>query len=332
LSRLAAKEPKEIAFLEEPDIGDLRLLPDARSCVLVPIRTDARMLAFLLIESRATGHFSADQQLLEVLAAQAAVSINRVQLLRDRERTERGLQVSANAIAVGQIATTFLHEAKNSLSGISLTAQSLHEDIEREPDLKAKKDYIDRLVAIQEEVDRFDTLSRRLQRFTQQGLTPQKREVYLNPIVQQTLVLMGSALRSKGMKKEVKLDSTLDAPSGKGKGKGHPIFADEDQIQQVLMNLILNAVAASGERRPLVVETRNFGDHAEIRVTDQGTGIQSEVKGSLFKPFFTTKKDGVGLGLFLSRILVEDNHGGSIDVSSSPGKGSTFTIRLPKSQ
>jgi signal transduction histidine kinase len=254
-----------------------------------------------------------------------------VQLLNDRARTERGLQVSANAIAVGQIATTFLHEAKNSLSGISLTAQSLHEDIERETDLKSKKDYIDRLVAIQAEVDRFDTLSRRLQRFTQQGLTPQKKEVYLNSIVQQTLVLMGSALRSKGLKKEIKLDPILDTPSGRGKGKGHPILADEDQIQQVLMNLILNAVAASGDRRPLVVETRNLSDSVEIKVTDHGTGIQGKIKGNLFKPFFTTKKDGVGLGLFLSRILVEDNHGGSIDVSSTPGKGATFTVRLPKS-
>lgn len=331
LTNLAADDPKTIMFFAEAELDDLRLIPDARSHVLAPIRTDTRILAFLLIESRATDHFAADQKLLEVLVSQAAVSINRVQLLQDRERTERGLLISANAIAVGQIATTFLHEAKNSLNGISLTVQSLHEDIEREADLKAKKDYIDRLTAIQGEVARFDKLSRQLQRFTQQGLSPEKKEVYINPIVGQALVLLGSAIRSKNLKLETKLDPSLDAPAIKGKGKGSLIYVDEDQIQQVLMNLILNALAASGERRLLVVETKNLVDKVEIRVTDQGAGIPSEVRGNLFKPFFTTKKDGVGLGLFLSRMLIEENHGGSIEiVSSAPGKGTTFTVRLPK--
>ena len=87
-----------------------------------------------------------------MIASQAAVSVNRVQLLRYREQMERGLYVAQNAIAVGQIATTFLHEAKNSLNGIKLTIESLQEDVEREPDLKPKKDYTDRLVAIRSEV------------------------------------------------------------------------------------------------------------------------------------------------------------------------------------
>lgn len=330
MNQLAAEDPRQITFLEKAAIGDFTLFPDARSCVLVPIRTDTKLLGFLLIESHETNHFSADQKLLEVLASQAAVSVNRVQLLEYRDRMQKGLLVSANAIAVGQIATTFLHEAKNSLNGISLTIQSVQEDIEREPDLKSKKDYMDRLAVIQSEVARFDALSRGLQRFTQHGFQPQKKEIYVNEIVTQTLILLGSAIRGKKLKLETKLDNSLDRPAS-GKGQGNPILADEDQLQQVLMNLILNAIAASADRRPLLVETRNLADQLEIRVTDHGTGIQSEARGNLFKLFFTTKKDGVGLGLFLSRMLVEDNHGGSIEiVNSIPGKGSTFAIRLPK--
>jgi signal transduction histidine kinase len=205
----------------------------------------------------------------------------------------------------------------------------VNEDIESEPDLRNRKDYLDRLRAVQEEILRFDALSRRLQRFTQQGLKPEKKRVHVNDIVRQTLILLGSAIRSKGVKLESRLDAKLDSP-GSGKGKGSPILADEDQIQQALMNLVLNAVAASASRRPLVAETRSLPEHVEIRVTDYGIGIPNDVRRHLFKPFFTTKKDGVGLGLFLSRILVEDNHDGSIEiVSSVGGKGTTFCLRLP---
>lgn len=327
LVELAKADPRRIVFLEET-AGPLRLLPDARSSVLVPICTEARLLAFLLIESLEASHFSADLKLLEVLAAQAAVSINRVQLLRDRERTQRNLLLSSNAINVGQIATSFVHEAKNSLNGMHLALQLLGEDLLRLPDGKERRISIARLQGVQSEVARFDELSRRLQRFTQMGLRPQKREVYLNDVVNRTLQVLGSALRSKGMKTETRLDPSLDVPA---QGRGNPVLVDEQQIQQVLMNLILNAMDASPDRKPLVVETKAQGEHVEMSVTDRGTGIPRNVLAKLFQPFYTTKPGGVGIGLFLSRILVEENHGGSIEISpGSSGKGATFTVRMPR--
>jgi signal transduction histidine kinase len=328
LGELAATDPRWPLVLPEGDLGGLRLLPDSRSSVLVPIRTEDRLIAFLLIESREERPFEADRKLLEVFALQAAVSINRVQLLRYREETQKGLLVSANAVAVGQIATSFIHEAKNSLNGMSLTVHNLLEDLESEPDLKAKKDYTERLAVVLTEMERLDDLSRRLQRFTRQGLRPEKREAYLNDIVISTLQLLDSLLRRKHMRFEERLDPSLGQPAA---GKGHPIVADESQIQQVLMNLILNAVSASPERSRLLIETRNHPDHVEMRVTDYGSGITGEVKRKLFTPFFTTKRDGVGLGLFISQLMVEENHGGSIEiVATQPKKGSTFSVRLPK--
>jgi signal transduction histidine kinase len=211
---------------------------------------------------------------------------------------------------------------------MSLTVHNLLEDIESEPDLKAKKDYAERLSVVLTEMERLDDLSRRLQRFTRQGLRPEKREAYLNDIVTSTLQLLDSLLRRKHMRFEERLDPSLGRPAS---GKGHPIVVDESQIQQVLMNLILNAVAASTERSRLLIETRNHADHVEMRVTDYGSGITHEVKRKLFTPFFTTKRDGVGLGLFISQLMVEENHGGSIEiVATQPKKGSTFSVRLPK--
>lgn len=330
LRDLAKENPRQIIFLVAGgDVDSFRLLAESRSAIVVPIRTDSLLLGFLLIESRKLSHFIGDQKMAEVLASQAAASINRVQLLYYREQVQRHLLVSANAIAVGQIATTFIHEAKNSLNSLGLAVHSLHEDIERESGLRAKKDYMDRLDVVKSEINRFDELSRRLQRFTHQGLVPQKGEVFINQVVRRTVQLLVSGLRAKGMKKEVRLDPSLEAPA---KGRGHPITVDEYQVQQVLMNLILNAIAASSERGKILIETKNQDDVVEINVTDYGVGISSEARKRIFTPFFTTKEDGVGLGLYLSRILIEVNHGGTIEVVGGvSGKGTTFSVRLPRS-
>jgi len=81
----------------------------------------------------------------------------------------------------------------------------------------------------------------------------------------------------------------------------------------------------------LLVETRNHGNTVEIRIADRGAGITDDHKRKLFTPFFTTKKEGVGLGLYISKILVHENHGGSIEIAqTAPGKGTTFSICLPK--
>lgn len=327
IAEIAAHGETRVLSLSDTGAGELRLLRRSRSVVLVPIRTKTRALGVLLVESREPNHFDADQELLAILASQAAISISRLQLLQERAATQHGLLVSANAIAVGQIATSFIHETKNALNGMSITVHNLRDDLDREPNLKGKKDYTERLSNIQLEFQRIDELARRLQRFTQQGLRSQKEEGYFNEIVTRTLQLLGSAFRSKALKHELKLDSSLDRPAA---GKGNPIVADESQIQQVLMNLILNAIAASSQRGRLVIETRNQPSQVEFRVTDYGRGISDDERRQLFTPFFTTKREGVGLGLFISKVLVEKNHGGTIEVSSVYGKGATFSVILPK--
>jgi PAS domain S-box-containing protein len=344
LAAWVARDPRQIIRLPQQEyIGEFRLRPESRSAILVPVRTDERLLGCLLIESSVPEHFKSEEgnegkpreqrpkrlsELVEILAAQAAVTINRIQLLRYRKATQEGLLVSANAIAVGQIATGFIHEAKNALNGMTLTVHNLADDIESEPNLKAKRDYVERLTLVLSEMRRLDDLSRRFQRFTQQGLRPEKREVYLNDVVTATVQLLGSVLRKKQMRLDLRLDASLDKPHGKS--RGNPIQLDESQIQQVIINLILNAVAASPERSPLLVETRNHGGTVEIRITDRGTGIADDDKRKLFTPFFTTKKEGVGLGLYISKLLVEESHGGAISIEhTAPGKGTDFSVRLP---
>jgi signal transduction histidine kinase len=101
-----------------------------------------------------------------------------------------------------------------------------------------------------------------------------------------------------------------------------------DQLVQVFLNLVLNAIDAAGRdgKVELAVAPRPGG--VEVAVKDNGCGIAPEQAGKLFQPYFTTKKHGTGLGLFVTRGLVTD-HGGSVSFESSPGQGTTFRVFLP---
>src|SRR6185312_13608763 len=321
----ATREALERLFAE----GKARLVGSPPAIWLgVPMLVRDKVIGALVVQDYddETAFSEEHLHLLTAVASQAAIAIDNYRLLHNARlqlaETQENLHLSANAIAVGQITTTFVHEAKNALNGMSLTILNLMEDIAKETDLKSKDDYLEQLASVQSELKRFDDLSRRLQRFTQQGLRPEKKEAHLNEIVVHTLQLLGSALRKHRIRQETRLEQSLDAT---------PIFVDEYQIQQVLMNLILNAIAASTVSGRLVIETRNHLDHVEARVTDFGQGIADEARQELFRPFFTTREDGVGLGLFLSRTLIEKNHQGRIEVfSNGPGNGATFSVCLPR--
>src|SRR5207249_11576008 len=101
-----------------------------------------------------------------------------------------------------------------------------------------------------------------------------------------------------------------------------------DQLVQVFVNLVLNAIDATARGGRIELSARAAGDCLEVAVRDEGAGIAPEVRGRVFQPYFTTKKDGTGLGLFVTRKLVAD-HGGSVDYTSQPGSGTTFVVRLP---
>ena len=108
----------------------------------------------------------------------------------------------------------------------------------------------------------------------------------------------------------------------------HTVRGDESQLQQAFMNLLLNAVEAMGNGGELTVATETGDGKLKIFIRDTGAGITPENFEHLFETFFTTKKHGTGLGLSISRRMVEEHHG-TIEVQSDPGRGSTFSIVLP---
>ena len=107
------------------------------------------------------------------------------------------------------------------------------------------------------------------------------------------------------------------------------IHADESQLQQVFMNILLNAVEAVGSNGQVTVGTENAGAHMLVFIRDTGMGITQENLSRLFEPFFTTKKNGTGLGLAICQRVIEE-HRGKIEIHSELGKGSAFIITLPR--
>ncbi len=103
---------------------------------------------------------------------------------------------------------------------------------------------------------------------------------------------------------------------------------DTDQIRQVLVNLITNAIQAMPEGGKLTIETKEKDNSLEMEVADTGCGIPQEAIGKVFDPLFTTRAKGIGLGLAVCKAIIE-RHEGHIEVESSMGKGTTFTIKLP---
>ncbi|HBZ54038.1 MAG TPA: hypothetical protein DEO88_01420, partial [Syntrophobacteraceae bacterium] len=104
--------------------------------------------------------------------------------------------------------------------------------------------------------------------------------------------------------------------------------ADPDQIKQVLLNLLYNALDAMGESGTVGIKSLATGSKARILIQDSGPGIPEELRSRIFDPFFTTKAHGTGLGLAISRNIVQD-HGGTIEVECPAEGGTTFTIELP---
>ncbi|HEY0706442.1 MAG TPA: ATP-binding protein, partial [Polyangia bacterium] len=144
-------------------------------------------------------------------------------------------------------------------------------------------------------------------------------EVDLNAGIQSTVNIISGHAKKKQIRIETELDPALP-----------PVACQPAKINQVVMNLISNAIDASKESGRVVVRTAAVDGCARIEVEDEGTGIPPEVRERIFDPFFTTKPvgEGTGLGLSISYGIVND-HGGTIEVDSTPGKGTRFTVNLP---
>ncbi|MGA9754404.1 MAG: ATP-binding protein, partial [Desulfobaccales bacterium] len=147
---------------------------------------------------------------------------------------------------------------------------------------------------------------------------PSKQEINLNQVIQEVVALMEDAIQEKGVSLVARLDPDLP-----------PIEADPNQLKQVLLNLLKNALEATEDQGKILISSGARDSQVWFEVQDTGRGMGEDVLEKIFHPFYTTKDKGTGLGLAVINKIVTDHHG-TISVDSVAGSGSTFTVRLPQ--
>ena len=211
---------------------------------------------------------------------------------------------------LGELATGLAHEIRNPLAGIAGVIEIIGRDLPATSPARAVvKD-------VRQEISRINQIVTDLLQ-TARPHPPQKRRSDLNVTVEHAVMLGRQHTLSKPV--EIRMMKDISLPE---------IEHDGDQIHQVLLNLLLNALQAVNGNGKITVTVKPHGQFAAVEVTDNGPGIAPEHLPNIFRPFYTTKGEGTGLGLSLARRIVED-HQGKIEVTSSVGQGSTFTVLLP---
>ncbi len=211
---------------------------------------------------------------------------------------------------MGELAAGLAHEIRNPLAGIAGVIEIIGRDLP--PGSPAREV----LKEVRQEVQHINRIVSDLLE-TARPKQPSFRLANLNATAEHAVVFARQQVRSKTIELELIKDDTLPE-----------IEHDTSQIHQVLLNLLLNAIQAIDQEGRVKVELGQQDGHATIKVADSGQGISPEHLANIFRPFYTTKGHGTGLGLSLARRIIED-HGGRIDVESCVGSGSEFTLRLP---
>ena len=236
------------------------------------------------------------------------------QLRESREEIQRlhrtQMSRAEHLATLGELATGLAHEIRNPLAGIAGVIEIIGRDLpSTSPARAVVKD-------VRQEIAQINHILTDLLQ-TARPHPPEIRRSDLNTTVEHAVMLARQQALSKPIQIEFKNAAALPE-----------VEHDSGQVHQILLNLILNAIQAIEGPGKITVEIEPQGDNAAIIVSDTGRGIPPEHLPNIFRPFYTTKGNGTGLGLSLARRIVEEHHG-RIDVTSSVGKGSKFVVLLP---
>ena len=216
---------------------------------------------------------------------------------------------------LAETAGVFIHEIKNHLSTLTLSMQLLAEDFENPQTLRERR-ALDRVSRLQTECNRLVEVSNDFLRFTRVK-DLMLRPYALSKVLEELLDFFEPTARAGNVRVNVYLPADLP-----------PVHLDPDLFKQALLNLLLNALQAIPNGGEITLLAREEAHWLVMQIIDTGTGIPPEVLENMFKPFYSTKSGGSGLGLPTARKVLEA-HGGSLEADSAPGKGTRFTLKLP---
>ena len=225
------------------------------------------------------------------------------------------LVVAERMATVGKLSLKVAHEVRNPIAAIELNAE-LVGDLVKERGGADMEEAATLVTAIREQVNALDAITEEYLAFARFPRL-QYDEDSVNEMVAALVEFVRPVAARQGSTVEATTDQTVP-----------PMAIDRTLLRQSILNLVKNGLEALGRGGKLTVSTRRVEDQVEIAIQDTGAGIASDVGKRLFEQFFTTKPQGTGLGLYISRQIIEE-HGGTLRWESAPGAGTTFTATLP---
>jgi signal transduction histidine kinase len=364
---LQAKKTLHVADMNaDPEYAayDLKRMGGYRAVLGIPLMREGVPIGAMMVGRQTPKAFSEAQiALVTTFADQAVIAIENVRLFdevqaRTREltnsleelRTTQDRLVQTQKLALlGQLTAGIAHEIKNPLnfvnnfSGISAELiDELRDTLKGVPlDQKARAEIEELTGTLKGNFDKVVHHGRRADAIVKNMLqhsresSGEHRLIDINALVEESLNLAWHGARAETQGFEIKLKQSFDPSAG-----GADVFPQD--IRRALLNLISNGFYAATKRRAeinggdydptLTASTKNLGDHVEIRIHDNGTGIAPDVKEKMFEPFFTTKPtgEGTGLGLSISHDIIVKQHAGTIEVHTQPGEFTEIRIVLPR--
>jgi signal transduction histidine kinase len=280
--------------------------------VVVPVSIGGKLELLMVLGEKLSGDIFTveDIRLLKTISEQTAIAIKNARLYIDKLRSER-------FASIGMVSATFAHEIKNPLSSIKTFAQLL-------PDRYSDIDFRENFSKIvMDSVNHIDSLITDLMGLSSGRLSAGMSTLNITGLIDQIIDEIRANLELE--KKKIKIEKDY-------KDIKIDILGDEKRLRQAFINIITNGCQAIPDGRDdgtLRVSINQDNENVDILITDNGDGIPAEDVPKIFNPFFSTKTIGAGLGLAITKKIIED-HSGKIEVESRLKKGTTFKITLPK--
>jgi signal transduction histidine kinase len=280
----------------------------------VPLAIENQLVGLIRIYLEKERDFTPDElEFIVTVAEQCAGIIERVRRLEHQEARFTHMAAQVDKLSsLGRMAAGVAHEINNPLAGILLFSTNMRKKV---PDGSPLKEGLEIII---KETQRCKIIIQGLLDFAR-DVKPQKKVADVNTIMQNAIAVVENEFRLKRIPITSCLAANMDLT-----------YLDENQIQQVFINMLLNALQAVEQNGRVTVQSRvdHQNRHIEVAISDNGCGIAPGVLEKIFEPFFSTKANGTGLGLSVSFGIIE-NHQGEIQVFSEPGLGTRFLIRFP---
>ncbi|MBI5669869.1 MAG: response regulator [Chloroflexi bacterium] len=311
--------------------GEQALMPAFPSGMVVPLQHADAVLGMLMLLSPDVVYDESHLRLFKGIGRQTALSLRNAQLYEVQMNYAQHLEEMVAArtaelqsaqqlliraeklAAIGHLAASIAHEINNPLQPIRTILDDMQEDIQRKLPIDIRD-----VKTIQESVDRIRRIVSQLLEFAGKRNTTNTdlQRLDITKILEGIITLNRKFFEKEGLSIEAELEQLPE------------IYGNKDQLEQVFMNLVLNAQSAMKRGGRLKIRARADQNDIVIQFSDTGHGIPPEQLNKIFDPFYSTKPTGTGLGLFVSYGIIQSHHG-MIEVNSHVGVGTTFIIRLP---